>query len=157
MDPKKLLVREWSLCGTVFRMAAGVRFSYRASWCADGFRTSWDGAWRVIGTEGTLIWDGEEDLRAERLPADHLTAQPNAFLKEMETVLPAIEPDPAETRGHFSVMNQFLSAATGGPLPETVSSDNIHSLAMVLAAIESAEQGKWAEVRGGRWEVKGER
>jgi predicted dehydrogenase len=132
----------------VFRMGAGVRFSYRASWCADGFRTSWDGAWRVIGTEGTLIWDGEEDLRAERLPADHLTAQPNAFLKEMETVLPAIEPDPAQTRGHFSVMNQFISAATGGPLPETVSSDNIHSLAMVLAAIESAEQGGWADVRG---------
>ena len=79
-----------------------------------------------------------------------MTAQPNAFLKEMETVLPAIEPDPAQTRGHFSVMNQFLSAATGGPLPETVSSDNIHSLAMVLAAIESAERGGWAEVKGER-------
>jgi predicted dehydrogenase len=134
----------------VFRMAAGVRFSYRASWCADGFRTSWDGSWRIIGTEGTLIWDGEEDLRAERLPADHLTTQPNAFLKEMETVLPAAEPDPAQTRGHFSVMHQFLSAATGGPLPETVSSDNIHSLAMVLAAVESAEQGRWVEVRSER-------
>jgi predicted dehydrogenase len=132
----------------VFRMAAGVRFTYRASWCADGFRTSWDGAWRVIGTEGTLIWDGEEDLRAERLPADHRTTQPNAFLKEMETVLPTVEPDPAQTRGHFSVMNQFLLALDGGPLPETVSSDNIHSLAMVLAAIESAEQGGWVEVKG---------
>jgi predicted dehydrogenase len=131
----------------VFRMGAGVRFSYRASWCADGFRTSWDAGWRLIGTEGTLIWDGAEDLRAERLPADHLTAQPNVFLKEMEAVLPTIEPDPVQTRGHFSVMNQFLSAATGGPLPETVSSDNIHSLAMVLAAIESAERGGWAEVK----------
>ena len=134
----------------VFRMAAGVRFSYRASWCADGFRTSWDGAWRVIGTEGTLIWDGEEDLKAERLPADHLTTQPNAFLKEMETVLPATEADSAQTRGHFSVMNQFLSAFNGGPSPETRSSDNIHSLAMVLAAIESAEQGNWVEVRSER-------
>jgi predicted dehydrogenase len=134
----------------VFRMGAGVRFSYRASWCADGFRTSWDGSWRIIGTEGTLIWDGEEDLRAERLPADHLTAQPNAFLKEMETVLPAVEPDPAQTRGHFSVMKQFLSAAAGGPPPETVSSDNIHSIAMVLAAIESAEQEKFVEVKSER-------
>ena len=133
----------------IFRMGAGLRFSYRASWCADGFHTSWDGAWRIIGTEGTLIWDGEDDLRAERLPANHLTAQPNAFLKEMETVLAASEPDPAQTRGHFSVMSQFLTAATGGPLPETVSSDNIHSLAMVLAAIESAEQGKWVSVRAG--------
>ena len=134
----------------VFRMAAGVRFSYRASWCADGFRTSWDGVWRLIGTEGTLIWDGEENLKAERLPADHLTAQLNVFLKEMETVLPTTEPDPAQTRGHFSVMNQFLSAVTGGPLPETASSDNIHSLAMVLAAIESAEKAGWVEVRSER-------
>jgi predicted dehydrogenase len=132
----------------VFRMSSGVRFSYRGSWCADGFRTPWDAAWRVIGTEGTLIWDGNEDLKAEKLPADHLTAQPNAFLKEMETVLPTIEPDPMQTRGHFSVMNQFLSAFNGGPSPETRSSDNIHSLAMVLAAIESAGQGKWVEVKG---------
>ena len=131
----------------VFRMAANVRFSYRASWCADGFRTSWDAAWRVIGTEGTLIWDGDGEVKAERLPADHLTAQPKVFLKEMETVLATSEPDSAQTRGHFSVMNQFLSALNGGPVPETVSSDNIHSLAMVLAAIESAEHGGWVDVR----------
>jgi predicted dehydrogenase len=132
----------------VFRMMSDVRFSYRASWCADGFRTSWDAVWRIIGTNGTLIWDGENDPRAERLPADHLTAQPNVFLKEMEIVLPTVEPDPLETRGHFSVMRQFLSAVNGGPPPETPSSDNIHSLAMVLGAIESAEQGKWVEVKG---------
>jgi len=134
----------------IFRMMSDVRFCYRASWCADGFRTSWDAVWRIIGTKGTLIWDGEDDLRAERLPPDHLTAQPNAFLKEMETVLPAIQPDPMETRGHFSVMRQFMSALNGGPPPETRSSDNIHSLAMVLGAIESAEQGKWVEVRNER-------
>jgi predicted dehydrogenase len=132
----------------VFRMGSGVRFSYRASWCADGFRTSWEGVWRLIGTQGTLVWDGEELLKAERLPADHLAAQPNAFLKEMETIVPIIEPDPAQTRGHFSVMNQFLSALSGGPLPETRSADNIHSLAMVLGAMESAEQGAWVGVRG---------
>jgi predicted dehydrogenase len=132
----------------VFRMAEDVRFSYRASWCADGFRTPWDAVWRVIGTKGTLIWDGENEVKAERLPADHLTAQPKAFLKEMETVLPTTEPDPMLTRGHLSVMHQFISALNGGPPPETRSSDNIHSLAMVLAAIESAEQGKWVEVRG---------
>ena len=131
----------------VFRMAADVRFSFRGSWCADGFRTPWDAVWRVIGTEGTLIWNGENDVRAERLPADHLTTQANAFLKEMETVPVTFEPDPMLTRGHFSVMSQFLSALNGGPAPETRSSDNIHSLAMVLTAIESAEAGRWVEVR----------
>jgi predicted dehydrogenase len=131
----------------VFRMENDIRFSYRASWCADGFRTAWDASWRIIGTDGTLLWDGEENLRAERVPADHLSTQPGAFLKTTELVLPETEPDPSEVRGHLSVMHQFLSALRGGPLPETTSSDNIHSLAMVLAAIESAEQARWAEVR----------
>src|SRR5258708_7965463 len=132
----------------VFRMAEDVRFSYRASWCADGFRTPWDAVWRVIGTKGTLIWDGENEVKAERLPADHFTAQPNAFLKEMETVLPTTEPDPMLTRGHLSVMHQFISALNGGPPPGTRFSDNIHSLALVLAPMESAEAGRWVEVRG---------
>ncbi|MBV8814888.1 MAG: Gfo/Idh/MocA family oxidoreductase [Verrucomicrobia bacterium] len=131
----------------VFRMENDIRFSYRASWCADGFRTAWDACWRIIGTEGTLLWDGEENVRAERLPSDHLLTQAGAFLKTTEVIVPEIEPDPFEVRGHFSVMRQFLAAMHGGPLPETTSSDNIHSLAMVLAAVESAEQGKWAEVR----------
>jgi predicted dehydrogenase len=132
----------------IFRMTAGVRLSYRASWCADGFRTSWDAVWRIIGTEGTLIWDGADDVRAEKLPADHLTSQPGVFLKEMEPVPPPAEPDPIQTRGHFSVMHQFMSAVNGGPAPETPSTDNIHSLAMVLGAIESAERGAWVAVRG---------
>src|ERR1700722_13106398 len=58
----------------VFRMAEEVRFSYRASWCADGFRTPWDAVWRIIGTKGTLTWDGENEVKAERVRAGHLSA-----------------------------------------------------------------------------------
>jgi predicted dehydrogenase len=125
----------------IFRMAKQVRFTYRASWCADGFRSSWDASWRIVGTEGTLFWDGLEDVRAERL-----RFTPGAFLNDAETILPRSEPDPAETRGHFSVMRQFVEALRGGAPPETRSEDNIHSLAMVIAAIESAESGERVEV-----------
>ena len=45
--------------------AAACVFTYRGSWCADGFRTSWEAAWRIVGERGTLIWDGFDDIRAE--------------------------------------------------------------------------------------------
>jgi predicted dehydrogenase len=121
----------------MFQMAKGVRFSYRASWCSEGFRTAWDASWRVIGTEGTLLWDGEGEVRGERV-----RPLVGALLYDAEPVLPKVEPDPALTRGHFSVMKQFVDALGEGPPPETRSSDNFHSLAMVLAAIESAETGQ---------------
>jgi predicted dehydrogenase len=43
-------------------------------------------------------------------------------------------------------MNQFVEALRGGPKPETNSADNIRSLAMVLASIESVETGQWTVV-----------
>ncbi|HEY0789646.1 MAG TPA: Gfo/Idh/MocA family oxidoreductase [Chthoniobacterales bacterium] len=125
----------------IFQMA-GVRFCYRASWCSEGFRTPWDANWRVIGTHGTLLWDGEGDVRGERV-----RPVPGALLYDAESLPMNVEPDPAFTRGHFSVMKQFVNALDGGPLPETRSSDNIHSLAMVLAAVESAETGQRVVVR----------
>ena len=122
----------------IFQMTSGVRFSYRASWCSEGFRTPWDADWRVIGTEGTLRWDGENDVRGERV-----RPVTDALLYDVDVIRPKAEPDPALTRGHFSVMKQFVDALSGaGGIPETRSADNIHSLAMVLAAIESADTGQ---------------
>ena len=51
-------------------------------------------------------------------------------------------PEPAEdsqTHGHASVIADFLRAIETGTPPETVGSDNVNSLAMVFAAIESAK------------------
>jgi len=124
----------------IFRMTNDVRFTYRASWCADGFPSSWDASWRIIGTKGTLIWDGHDDVRAERIKAS------GGFFSETEIVRPSEEPAHELTRGHYSVMAQFLTALKGGAPPETRSSDNIHSLAMVIAAIRSADRGEQVSV-----------
>lgn len=61
---------------------------------------------------------------------------------ETEGFAPTEEPDPKETRGHFSVMSQFLRNIEEGIPAETRSADNIQSLAMVLGAIESAKMGQ---------------
>lgn len=140
--PKNSWYRYGPSVAAVFRMVNGIRFTYRASWCADGFRTSWDGTWRIIGTEGTLVWDGYDEVKAEQLKF-----QEGAFLNETQLILPTAEPPESEIRGHFSVMKQFVEAVRGGPTPETNSADNIRSLAMVMAAIESTETGQWTEVK----------
>jgi predicted dehydrogenase len=120
----------------IFQMAGGVRFCFRGSWCAEGLRTSWDGAWRIVGTQGTILWDGLDDIRGEYVRV------PKGFFYEQQPFGGGDEPIPAQSRGHFSVMSQFLRQVREGVPAETRSADNIHSLAMVLAAIESADTGR---------------
>ncbi len=44
----------------VFEMENGVRFNYRGSWCSEGCHTSWNGDWRIIGTDGTLLYEKDK-------------------------------------------------------------------------------------------------
>ena len=53
----------------IFELPDGAAIVYRGSWCAEGLQTSWEAAWRIVGTRGTVTWDGEEGFRAERATA----------------------------------------------------------------------------------------
>jgi len=124
----------------IFEMSDGVIFSYRGSWVAEGARTSWDSAWRIVGTKGTLLWDGEDRFEANVLAGDEGFFRPLAALE-----VPPPD-DPGQTLGHPSVLAEFLSALEQGRPPETVGSDNIKSLAMVFGAIESARSRARVEI-----------
>lgn len=120
----------------IFRLSDDVVFTYRGSWCAEGERTSWESAWRIVGSKGMLTWDGEESFKAA------VTGNEPGLLHGFT---PVEVPPPAreeETHGHASVIADFLNAIRTGRDPETVSHDNIKSLAMVLGAIESAKSGQ---------------
>jgi predicted dehydrogenase len=120
----------------IFQMSRGIRCMFRGSWCSEGLPTPWDSVWRIIGTKGTICWDGLDEIRGEYVK------KAEGFLYECQSFVPTEEPDPGETRGHFSVMSQFLREITEGIPAETRSADNIQSLAMVLGAIESAKAGQ---------------
>ena len=64
-EPRGSWYRQGSSAAAIFDMGNGTVFTYRGGWCADGFQTSWESAWRIVGERGTLIWDGYDDLRAE--------------------------------------------------------------------------------------------
>ncbi|MDB5587300.1 MAG: oxidoreductase [Devosia sp.] len=117
----------------IFEFSDDVVFNYRGSWSAEGANTSWESAWRIVGTKGTLIWDGGDSFEAKVVSGD------SGFFRDLAD-LAVPQPDNADqTHGHASVIAEFLNAIEGGRAPETASNDNIKSLAMVFAAIESAK------------------
>jgi predicted dehydrogenase len=124
----------------VFRFSDDAVFTYRGSWCAEGERTSWESAWRIVGTKGMLTWDGEDAFKASVAGSD------DGLLRGAE---PVEVPPPSrdeETHGHASVIADFLTAIRTGRAPETAGEDNIRSLAMVFGAIESARLGRSVEL-----------
>jgi len=138
-DPVSSWYRQGSSAAALFTFADGTVFSYRGSWCADGLRTSWESAWRFVGSRGSLAWDGFDDFRAEVVTDQPVPGAP--FLRVAEPV--AVPPLSPEDRigGHRGVIADFVRAVAEGGRPETHGADNIRSLAMVFGAIDSAETG----------------
>jgi predicted dehydrogenase len=124
----------------IFRLSGDAVFTYRGSWCAEGRRTSWESAWRLVGSKGMLTWNGEEAFEVT------VAGKEPGLLRGFETLPLPGAPVEQETHGHRSVLSDFIRAVREGTTPETVSTDNIKSLAMVLGAIESARTGKAVDI-----------
>ncbi|MEK1895472.1 MAG: Gfo/Idh/MocA family oxidoreductase [Rhizobium sp.] len=139
-NPKGSWYRHGASANATFEFADDVVFTYRGSWCAEGERTSWESEWRLVGSKGMLTWDG-----ADTFSAAVAGTEPGL----LHGFAPVNVPEPAheeETHGHASVISSFVEAINTGKRPETASSDNIRSLAMVFGAIESAKTGKRIEI-----------
>jgi predicted dehydrogenase len=116
----------------VFRMTGGVHFAFNGNWAAWGFQTSWTGAWRAVGELGSATWDGDS--------VSHVESGDGRVLK------PVPLPRPEITRpGRFNQLEDsladFVRAVRGGDAPLGECHDNIRSLAMCHAAVESAAAG----------------
>jgi predicted dehydrogenase len=117
----------------IFEMSNGLRYTYRGSWCAEGRITSWEGEWRAVGPRGSATWDGTNPPLAET-PAARSGLL--AALEPHSAQVEAIEP------GIAGSLRDFLRALKTGATPMGECHDNIKSLAMVFAAIESAATGR---------------
>jgi predicted dehydrogenase len=151
-EPVSVQCREWNPPNSwyahgasaiaTFDMADGAVFSYRGSWCAEGLRTSWESTWRIIGSRGTLLWDGADDIRAE------IVAGQGFFSETHSAEIPPLDPSD-RIGGHLGVIADFVSAVATGRDPETVGHENIRSLGMVFGAIESAKTGRSVHLQRG--------
>lgn len=125
----------------LFEMANGVRYTYRGSWCSEGKHTSWESDWRAVGENGTAIWDGMG------VPSvDTVTERGEFMSKTVAETAALAEGVPGGISGS---LRDFIKALeTPGYTPMGECHDNIKSLAMVFAAIESAATGQRVKVEG---------
>lgn len=121
----------------LFEMSGGLRFAYRGSWCAEGYSTSWDGDWRAVGPNGTAVWE------KNHAPVAQVVEKAGGFHSEMKDVEIAV---PSIAEGINGSLTEFLTALKTGSTPNGECHDNIKSLAMVFAAIESSALGKRVKV-----------
>lgn len=103
-------------------MSTGARYSFTGSWCAPGFETSWNGSWRASGERGSALWSGDDDPVIEAEGAD-------------------VGDAPTVSEGLAGSLAAFVAQLRGGPASMCDIADNVLSLAMVEAAVASAESG----------------
>lgn len=125
----------------IFEMSSGITFSYRGSWCAEGCPTTWESDWRIITSKGSMLWDGATKIKAQRVKEGGA----HGFTSEMEDVPVTIEPLPFS--GHEGLIRDYVECLQTGRNPMTICSDNIKSLAMVMASVESRKTGKKTEIK----------
>lgn len=124
-----------SSASAIFIMRSGVVFTYQGSWSEIGVSTSFMGTWRIACERGTIVWDGSGNPKIEGLFGDKLT------IRELEVQ----ESGAANTDNEFlyeleASLSRFLAAMRDEETLETSCEDNIHTLDMVLGAIESSAQ-----------------
>ncbi len=110
----------------IFEMSDGARFVYSGSWCSEGLQTSWNSSWRASGEHGTALWDGDGPPALEVVEGRETGPEGDAS---------EVDPHP----GIAGSLREFVHALGSGAAPMGEARDNVMSLAMVHAAIASAE------------------
>lgn len=149
-DPISLYCKEWNPSASwydhdasaiaIFEMTDGIVYTYRGSWCAEGLNTPWESAWRIIGEQGSVTWEGGEDMRAQ------VVTETGGFRSDYRDAELPPNTSTDKAGGHEGLIRAFVHAVRTGIPPETICTDNIKSLAMVFGAIESAQQRKPIEI-----------
>jgi predicted dehydrogenase len=145
-DAVRVYTREFNLPGSwyegnasaicLFDMSDGSVLCYRGSWSSEGFHTSWEGDWRVVGEQGTLLWLGDEMPRAQIAEPVEGAIPFHRPMKEIP-----LDCQWQGREGHDGCLDAMFDALNQGTEPMTVCYDNIKSLAMVDAALKSAKLG----------------
>jgi predicted dehydrogenase len=120
----------------IMTLDGGTTVTYRGDWASRGTDTSWDGDWEILGKHGRLTWSEGADSPEHEV----------VTLRQGDEAPERIEAPQLTHTDRAGVLQAFRRAVgEGGPV-ETSAADNINSLAVVLACIESIETGAPVEV-----------
>jgi predicted dehydrogenase len=140
-DPAKVWADSWNppysgfaddITGIAhFTMENGLPVTYHADAIASGDMTDWYGEIRAVGETGTLTMIFPE-LYIARKGANH-----SDRIGPHEPVMTVSSPQD----GQLTAFEEFLDAIEANRLPESAGIENLKSLAMVFAAIDSSRDG----------------
>ena len=105
----------------------GAVVSYRGSWVSPGPRTCWSGEWHIECAGGEIVWTSRDDTAPDRV-----TVRPIGK-RARQVKLP--EMPLTDRRGS---LESFVQAVRTGQEPACSGRDNLHTLALMLSAVESA-------------------
>jgi predicted dehydrogenase len=106
----------------------GCRATHHASGCSVGKQSPWNGDLRVEGPLGSLTWEEDHIFITGNRPGEPAVR---------EEVTPGEVPP-----GQDACLAEFIAAIREGREPECSGRDNLQSLAIVFAAVRSAESGR---------------
>ena len=111
-------------------LEGGTPVAYEGTWAATGQETSWNGDWELVGTRARATWTGGvvDALRGTVLVEPYGEGPARAELPR----LPAID--------RLGVLHEFRRAISTGESPECSATDNVRSLAALLALARSVEE-----------------
>lgn len=111
-------------------LEGGLPFSYSGDWSGAGRTTGWSGDWRLQGATGSLHLEKDKVF----------VAKCGRWSKNESWEKAEIEP--VEREPQSETLWRFAEAIRSGRPAETSGADNIRSMAVVLAAIQSVKEAR---------------
>jgi predicted dehydrogenase len=139
-EPERVYCEAWNPEWTAFsgptvalatiNFESGVVVSYRGSWISAGQATAWAGEWRLEFEHGEVVWTSRDD----DMTHDRVVVRPRSG-KARTATLPALP-----RTGPWGALTEFATAIRTDREPETSGRDNLGTIALMSAAVESARR-----------------
>ncbi len=137
-EPESIYCQAWNPEWTAFSGPSvaiasiafeGVVVSYRGSWVSAGPVTPWAGEWRLEFEHGEVFWTSA---------ADSDVTQDQVVIRPREGEPHTVTLPPVPRTGTWGTLTEFANAIHQGREPETSGRNNLGTIALMAAAVESA-------------------
>jgi predicted dehydrogenase len=116
----------------------GTTLSYRGSWVSHGDPTPWAGMWRMDFADGEVAWTSRGDGK-DGWKADEVWVRRGN--RRSKIILPTVE-----RTDRAGTLTEFVRAIEENRQPENSGRDNLATLGLTYAAVESAATGATVKV-----------
>ena len=120
----------------IFETQDGVAITYTGTWAPRAAMTGWDGVWDIQCENGSIRWNGDDVVVRPFVRPLRAKIQRRALRREWRGR--RIKLAPIAEADRCGSLAEFSAAIREQREPETSGRDNIRSLALVVAAVESA-------------------